>query len=357
MSVDALRGFDMFMIVAADDFARAFKKVNTSSVAQFLGQQFTHKAWEGFAFYDLIFPLFAFLVGVSIVFSLGKATDRGGKAAAYGRVFRRFILLFLLGLFYYGGFANVWPKIRLLGVLQRLALCYLGASLIFLNFKPKGMVAICAGLLLGYWALMAWVPVPGVGAGCYAPGKNLANYIDSRFLPGRLNDGTWDPEGLLSTLPAIGTSLLGVFTGMLLIDRSVSTFKKSFYLILGGIGCAAVGWLWNIEFPVIKKIWTSSYVLVAGGYSCILLGLFCLIIDVLKLRRWAVPFVWIGVNPLAIYLLNSLVDFGKIAERFVGGNIKLKLGIYGETVEVIVTALLIILLARFLYNRKIFLRV
>src|SRR6185503_1068652 len=210
LSVDALRGFDMFWILGGDALAQALKKMSAggkgvvSSAGGFFGDQLDHVEWEGFRFYDLIFPLFVFIVGVSIVFSLTKLVEREGKAAAHKRVLRRFALLFVLALIYSGGVSHHWPDIRLLGVLNRIALCYLFASLLFLNLRLRGLIVACVSLLVGYWALMTFVPVPGIGAGSFAKGANLANWIDSQYLPGKRWDGAWDPEGLLSTLPAIG---------------------------------------------------------------------------------------------------------------------------------------------------------
>jgi predicted acyltransferase len=357
MAVDALRGFDMFWIIGAGEIVRGLKRISNSGWAGFLSTQLTHKKWEGFLFYDLIFPLFVFLVGVSLVFSLDRILAQEGKMAAYKRIVRRACLLYLLGIFYYHGMENMWPGIRLVGVLQRLALCYLFASLLYCNLRWRGMVATCVFLLIGYWALMSLVPVPEYGAGVMEPGKNLANWIDYHFLPGRKHDGTWDPEGLLSTLPAVATCLLGVFSGLLLKSRNLGNSGKAICLITAGVICVGVGYAWGFSFPVIKKIWTSSYVLVAGGYSGILLGAFVLIIDVLNLRTWAQPFVCIGLNPLALYLIDNMVDFDELAQRFVGGNIKAALGTYGDLCVSLVSLGLIILLAFYLQRKKIFLRV
>jgi predicted acyltransferase len=356
MSVDALRGFDMFWILGAGGLVKGLKEFAHSPTADFLAQQLSHKPWEGFAFYDLIFPLFNFLIGVSIVFSLTRILERSGPRAAHSRIVRRFVLLFLLGIFYSGGFAYEWPNIRLLGVLQRLALCYFFAALIFCHFDLKGMVLICIGLLLGYWAIMALVPVPDIGKGCFEPGRNLSNYIDRICLPGRKYDGTWDPEGILSTLPAISTCLIGVFAGMLLRRQTVADRYKVLLLILAGTAMAALGYQWGAWFPVIKKIWTSSYVLVAGGYSCVLLGVFYLVVDVWGLQAWARPFVWVGMNPLTLYMGNNIIHFDEVAQRLVGGDIKNALGQYGEAVIGIVSLMIALALARFLYRRNIFLR-
>lgn len=357
MSLDALRGFDMFWIVGAEDIVHALRKLSDTGPVRLLAGQMDHRAWDGFAFYDLIFPMFVFIVGVSLVFSLGKSIEREGRGAALLKVLRRAGLLYLLGIFYYGGFSTHFGEIRLLGVLQRIALAYLFAGLIFACFKLRGRIACCVALLVGYWALMTFVPVPDVGAGNFGEGKNLANWVDKQYLPLRKWDGDHDPEGLLSTLPAIGTCLLGVFAGMLLQNRTVDERKKVIYLAVGGLALAGLGWLWGFQFPVIKKIWTSSYVLVAGGYSCLFLSFFHLVVEVWQCRTWVRPFVWIGMNPITIYMIHKLVDLNAIAARFVGGDVKAFFGSAGDLMLTAVVMLLSFGICRFLYCRKIFLRV
>jgi predicted acyltransferase len=368
VSVDALRGFDMFWILGGDALAQALKKMASggegffNDAGRFFGDQLDHVDWEGFRFYDLIFPLFVFIVGVSIVFSLTKLTEREGKAVAHKRVLRRFVLLFVLALIYSGGVSREWPEIRLLGVLNRIALCYLSASLLFLNLRLRGLIVACISLLVGYWALMTFVPVPGIGAGSFAKGANLANWIDSQYLPGKRWDGAWDPEGWLSTLPAIATCLLGVFAGLLLKSTRVDEQRKSLWLIGAGVLMVVAGFAWGLQFPVIKKIWTSSYVLVAGGFSAMLLGAFHQIIDVWGKQRWATLFIWIGANAITLYFVENIVNFEKLAGRLVGGDVARWCNEHwvtgaGNLLAACVGLMLAIALAGFLYRRRIFLRV
>lgn len=357
LSLDALRGFDMFWIVGAEELVHGLKKTSQAGVLGVISDQLGHKAWEGFHFEDLIFPLFVFIVGVSLVFSLGKSLERAGRPATLARVFKRSALLFILGLLYYGGLSHPIEKVRLLGVLQRIALCYFFASLLFCYLKPRALIGACAGLLIGYWALMTFVPVPGHGAGNFAEGANLANYIDKLYLPLHRYDGDHDPEGLLSTLPAIASCLLGVFAGLLLKRTDLPESKRVGYLALCGVCCLAAGWLWHLQFPVIKKIWTSSFVLVAGGYSFLLLAAFYQIIDVWKISRWAIPFVWIGVNPITIYFGGRFIGFEDMAKLFVGGPVAAACGPYAELLLAVTTLFFGFLFLRFLYQRKIFLRV
>jgi len=363
VSLDALRGFDMFWIIGADALFYALNKLaGGNALIGGIAAQLDHVPWEGFHFYDLIFPLFVFMVGVSITFSLSKRVEQGGKGGAVGQILRRFVILYLLGLFTYDGIAKGFEHIRLLGVLQRIALCYLFGALAFLYLKPKALLALCATLLIGYWAAMTFVPVPGVGAGSFVEGKNLANWVDSQYLPLRKWDGNHDPEGLLSTIPAIGSCLLGIFAGLLLRDPKAPDAKKVRLLLLWGAGGVAAGFLWGVQFPVIKKLWASSFVLVAGGFSAILLAAFYQVIEVWKKRWWATPFLWIGTNAIAVYMLAHVVDLGTMAERIAGGEIKAWLNEtvqagFGDLVIAAIALGLAILFCRFLYKRKIFLKV
>ena len=334
VSLDALRGFDMFWIIGGEGFAAAILQFCRQPMREALQPQLSHAVWEGFRFYDLIFPLFVFLVGMSTTLSLSKILEKNGKAAAYWRVLRRTALLYLLGLFYYGGFAS--PRgFRFVGVLP--AHC----TVLFVHGAggdqpPRAWnhcpVGAPAGRLLGMVVVCA---AAGAETISFEPGKNWTNYIDAHYLPGwKWGNKAWDPEGLLSTLPAIGTCLLGVLAAELLRSRNLSQWLKACCLIGGGIVCVAAGYCWGLQFPVIKKLWTSSYVLVAGGYSCILMGVFYTIIDIWKLRRWATAFLWIGTNAITLYMAESLLDFQRLAVRLVGGNVQTAIGrLWGGTRE------------------------
>lgn len=389
MSVDALRGFDMFWIVGADGLVVALNQMAKSAPIDFIHNQLEHCEWQGFHFEDLIFPLFVFLMGMSVVFSLTKIIRQEGRGAAMKRVVRRSVLLFVIALIYSGGESSPWPDMRLMGVLNRIAICYFFGSLIFCFLKPRAIIAVAAALLLGYWALLAWVPFPDVRPtpggdavitkahytsvdqlnmastnmihGSYIQGVNLTDYLDQKYLPGRKYDGTYDPEGYLSTIPAIVTCLLGIFAGLLLKNDNVCDTRKVVYLLSFGAGGVLLGMLWGTQFPIIKKIWTSSYVLVAGGWSAILLGVFYWVVDVMQWRKWCQPFVWIGMNPITIYLASGfIVNFHRVAARLAGGDIQNFFNRYvqglGDVVLAIIELLLVFWLANFLYRRKIFIR-
>jgi predicted acyltransferase len=348
----------MFWILGAEAVVHDLAKVHRGPVVRMLDAQMEHKAWEGFAFYDLIFPLFVFIAGVSLVFSLSKLIETEGREAAIKRIIIRSLVLFLLGVLYYGGFSKHFADVRLLGVLQRIALCYLAAGLLFCFLRLNGLVAVVVALLVGYWSLLTYVPVPGVGAPSVAEGKNLANYVDAHYLPGRKWDGDHDPEGLLSTLPAVASCLLGVLAGLLLRHNKIGPYEKAFCLLIGGAAGVGLGFAWGMEFPVIKKLWTSSFVLVAGGYSAMLLGAFYLVFDVWQFRHWAAPLVWIGANPITLYLLDEIVNYRKLAELCIGGDLsQLVFRQYGPLAVSTLAVLIMLAIARFLHVREIFLRV
>jgi predicted acyltransferase len=393
MSLDALRGFDMFWILGADSFVYALHETSKNPVTTFFATQLDHAEWAGFHFYDLIFPLFVFMMGVSTVYSLTKIIEREGRGAAVKRVLKRGILLFIIGLIYSGGFTNPWPDMRLMGVLNRIALAYTFGGLLFIFLRTRALVAVAVALLLGYWALLEFVPFPDVRPtpggnavitkeagfekvsqlnmastnmlrGSYIQGVNLTDYLDQKYLPARKYDGTYDPEGILSTMPAVVTGLLGIFAGLLIRNKAVPDKKKVLWLLGAGAASAALGWIWSLEMPVIKKIWTSSYVLVAGGYSALLLGAFYWIVDIKKWRAWCQPFVWIGMNPLTIYLTSNFLGglgFEKLARRLAGGPVKhffdthVAAG-FGDLVIAATAVGLFLWFAHFLYKKRIFIR-
>ena len=393
MCLDALRGFDMFWILGADALVHALSEVNGSGVAKFLAGQLDHRAWEGFTFYDLIFPLFVFMSGASMTYALSKHIAQHGRGGAAKRVLLRGLVIFVIGYFYSGGVANPWPDQRLLGVLQRIALAYTGAGLLYIYLKPRALAGVGAAILVAYWALLTFVPIrdfpldpkalasrlgtakPTLAqveaafhattartTGRYEAGYNLTNHLDFQYLPGRRYDTYYDPEGLLSTLPAIVTCLIGVFAGLLMRRTDLAGSDKLRTLLLAGAAGVALGWLWHLQFPVIKKIWTSSYVLVAGGYSCWLLAAFYYAIDLRGWRRWCVPLLWIGMNPITLYLANNIIRFRTFAQRFAGGDVKTWLDAHlgagaGQGLITLVALGFTFLLAWFLHERKIFLRV
>lgn len=359
LSVDVLRGFDMFWLIGGTGLALAIVKLFGTGVQGLLLPQLDHAEWIGFTFYDLIFPLFEFVMGMSVLFSLKKILLREGKMAAYQRLLKRFLILFLLGIIYYGGLSNVWPEIRILGVLQRLALTYLFTGMLFIHFDLRGMAILSVVILIGYWILFSFIPVPDTGLVALTQQSNWAQYIDVQFLPGKKNGpgGLWDIVGILGTIPATVSCMLGLFAAELLTDSRLNEIRKVTLLIGGGLAMVVIGYLWGIQFPIIKKVWTSTYVMVAGGYSLILMGLFYYFIDVRGFRKWTTLFVWIGVNPITIYMARNLIDFGGISKKLAGGDLAILVGDqWAYLLSNIVSLGLSLLLLKFMYDRKIFLK-
>jgi predicted acyltransferase len=391
LSLDALRGFDMFWIMGGDSLAAAFGALSHNAFVKAVTDQLEHVEWAGLRFYDCIFPLFVFIVGVSLTFSIGRTLEQHGRKEALRRIVRRFALMFAMGVFFYGGFANHWPDIRLVGVLHRIALCYLFASLLFCYCSWRALAGIAAGLLLGYWAVMSFLPFPDLRPldangqpmaiaapqvtntaqlnwattntvkGVFEPGFNYAHYIDEKYLPGKKWDKTWDPEGLLSTIPAIAGCLLGVLAGMFLKNHTIDDRRKvTLLLIAGGVSIVA-GLGWSAQFPIIKKIWSSSFVLVTGGVSLVLLAGFYYVVDVLHFQKWCQPFVWYGTNAITVYMADNLMSFRRLSQRFLGGDVKDFLDLhvtagFGELVLSCGEIGLGLALVWFLYRKKLFLR-
>ena len=362
VSIDALRGFDMFWIMGADTLAAKLVALVPASLAGFstawiagLADQFEHAEWEGFRFYDLIFPLFLFLVGCSIPLSLGKLDQ--DKRRMHGRILRRTLLLVLMGLLYNGIQNFDWAQLRWMGVLQRIGIGYGIAALLTVHLSTRGLLVVWLAILLGYWGILSWVPVPGGIAGDLSPAGNLSGYFDRTLLPGKILEkyyGYGDNEGLLSTIPAVATVLLGVGAGRWLQGTATHLQKTSGLMAIGALLVIA-GNQWGNYFPVIKNLWTSSFVLVAGGWSLMLLSVFYGLIDGLGWKRWAWIWVAIGANAITIYLLQRIVPFPSISKFFFQGIANLA-GDHGTIVLLAGALACKCLLLAWLYNKRIFLR-
>src|SRR5882724_279251 len=268
-----------------------------------------HAAWHGWTPTDMVFPFFVFIVGVAVPFALGPRLERSGHAGALTRVVRRSAIIFALGIILQGLPAFDWATLRIPGVLQRIALCYLAAGFLFLLTSRRTQALVTAGLLLGYWAVMATVPVPGYGAGDLSPAGNLAAYLDRTILgPQHLwrVARVYDPEGILSTVPAVATALLGVLTGRC-VQSARPERKIAGGLALAGVIGVVVGAAWGQSFPLNKALWTSSYTVLTAGLALLVLAACYWAIEIRGWRWWAAPFVVLGVNALALFFLSTLV--------------------------------------------------
>lgn len=314
LSLDALRGFDMFWIIGGGGLLESLSRTTGWPILQLAAAQTEHPEWNGFKFWDLIFPTFMFVAGVAMPFAITARLERGeAKPKLYRRVFRRALLLVLLGLVVNGALQFDFVNQRYPSVLGRIGLGYLFAALIVMNCSVRAQGVWIAGILVGYWAAMRYVPVPGFGPGDWYPGHNLVDYIDRNLLPGRLYKIVRDPEGLFSTVPAVATVLMGALAGAWLRHSTRTGAAKAAGIAVAGLVSLGLGWMWNHAFPINKNLWTSSFVLYAGGWSLLLLASFYLVIDVWQFRRWAFFFVVIGVNAITVYVAQEIVDFQRIA--------------------------------------------
>ena len=361
LSLDALRGFDMFWITGGQRVIHALATLTGWPLFEYLHLQMDHVKWEGFQFYDLIFPLFLFLAGVSMPFSFGKRLARGdSKMSIYKHAFKRMMLLIILGMLYNRILNLDAEHFRLASVLGRIGIAWFFAAIIFLNTNLRAQIIWFWGLLLAYCLMMLYIPVPGFGAGVLTPDGNLEGYIDRLFLPGTLYMKVMEPEGILSTIPSISTALLGVFAGRLLRSEDVrlSALRKGLLLIGAGIVALGLGELWGLWFPIIKKLWTSSFTLYAGGWSLILLGVFYLIIDAWGFKKWAFFFVVIGLNPITIYLVQyKIIDFDNMRNFFFGGLMHLTPDHIAGLIGTIGYVACVWVFLYILYRKKIFLKV
>ncbi len=317
MSIDALRGFDMFWIVGGKEVFAALVALlcYPMGVPGWLDHQLEHVEWTGFAAWDLIMPLFLFVSGASIPFAFAvKPGEKRNHAAIYRRMARRVLLLWVLGMVAQGHLLEMdWTKLHFFSnTLQAIAVGYVIASAAFLHLRLRGQLLLCAGLLAAYWLLMMFVPVPGAGGWLLQPHANLAMWLDETVL-GRFRDGTtyaW----ILPGLGFGGSVLLGSFAGQMM-RAEWKPARRLLALAAAGLACLAGGWLWGLHFPVIKHLWTSSMVLWAGGWSFLLLAFFYLVVDVWKWQWWAYPFVVIGANAITVYLGAHIVDFEGLARK------------------------------------------
>jgi predicted acyltransferase len=383
LSLDALRGFDMFWIVSGEGIfhglAGAVKNKHglvqdktswqiavTDQLSFFerllvgISNQLHHSVWNGFTFYDLIFPLFIFIAGVSMPFSFSKQMNGlpDAKKKIYRSLVKRTILLLLLGMIVNGLLQfKPYNETRFASVLGRIALSCFFAAVIYLNASFRWRIAWVVLLLMGYWMMLLFIPVPGFGTGNLTPEGNFAAYVDRLLLPGKLHRTIYDPEGLLSTIPAVATALLGVFTGEFLRLQQYTAQRKALYLLIAAAMLLLAGWLWGFVFPINKNLWTGSFVLYTGGWSLLLLVMFYFVIDVKQVKTWSMPFVWLGCNSILIYMAaHGVINFLSTSEFLFGGIIKRFHPQWSEALLWAGVALIQFAVLYLLYKRKWFLK-
>lgn len=363
LSLDTLRGFDMFFIMGGAGFFIALNDLFPNAFFGAIAAQMYHVPWHGFTQHDMIFPLFLFIAGISFPFSLANRRAKGiSEKSIYLNIIRRGLTLVLFGMIYNGLLKFDFENLRCCSVLGRIGLGWMFAALIFLNTKTKTRVIISAAILILYWLLLAFVPVPDAvpGTDPFSKEGSWVGYIDRMITPGKLiYPGVHDPEGLLSTAPAVVTALLGMFAGEIVKSGKeiMSENRKVIYLAVIGIALVVIGQLWNIVFPINKNLWTSSFVCFVGGLSFLLFALFYYIVDVKGWRKWTTFFVVIGMNSITIYMAQRIVGFSGISKFFFGGFI----GLFSEAAQPFVSSACYIatcwVFLYILYRKKIFLKV
>ncbi len=358
-SVDALRGFDMFWIIGGEFIFHGMAKASGSPFWKFLSEQFEHPDWNGFHIYDLIFPLFLFLAGVSTPYSAGRDLDNGKRRSqVLVRIIRRGVILVLLGIYCNNGLViKPLAEWRFCSVLGRIGIAYMLACIIFLYTKDRLQYIWFTAILIGYWLLLRFTSAPGFPAGDLTMQGNFASWVDRTILPGKLYLIIHDPEGLISTIPAISTCLLGIMAGKLLKNNPMDMQRKAMILAVTGVVFLGLAQLWNLVFPINKNLWTSSFVLQTGGLSLLLLALFYYIIDVKGYKMWAFFFKVIGVNSIMIYISSRFIQWDHANNAFFKWAGQLAGNPYNVVVMSVGFLIVKWAFLYFMYQKKVFLRI
>ncbi len=324
MSLDALRGFDMLFIMGFSGLVAALCALWPNAFTDAVARSMDHVDWDGLAHHDTIFPLFLFIAGVSFPFSLSKQQAGGAsRSRIVGRIVRRGLTLVVLGMVYNGLLQFDFASLRVASVLGRIGVAWMFAALLHLYCGTRTRIALAAGILIGYSLLLGSVTAPDAPAGASPLSfeGNLAGWVDRQWLPGRVLYGTLDPEGLLSTLPAVVSAMFGMFTGEYLLTRRrrMPGGRIALWMAAAAVAVTLAGVVWSCWIPINKKLWSSSFTCVVTGYSLGMFTLFYYLIDVRGWRRWTLFFRVIGLNSITIYMAQRIVGFGRISDFFVGG--------------------------------------
>ncbi len=359
LSLDALRGFDMLLIAGGGAFIYDLKGATPYAWVDAAANQLEHPAWHGFTFYDFIFPLFLFIAGVSLSYSLRIAVSRGAdKKTLYRKAFKRFLVLFLLGILDKNIPLDIFHPgdIRYGTVLSRIGFATLVTTFLYLNLSGTKRLIWVAVMLVGYCAALFLVPVPGYGAGDLSFEGNLVGWFDRTFMPGRLLQKTYDENALLTQIPAHCLTLLGAAAGDWL-QKSASGNRKTGGLLLAGIICIPVALLWSKLLPINKHLWSSSFIMLTAGMAFIFLAAFYWIIDVKGFRKWTFFFKVIGMNAIVIYLAYRFIDFNHTSRLLFEGYYKYAPEAYHPALQSLGALALVWTMMYILYRNKMFVKI
>ena len=357
VSLDVLRGFTMFWIIGGAQLIRALAKATQWPVFKILAKQMAHAPWNGFRFFDLIFPLFMFISGVSIPISIDKSLQKGkSKQEILKKVCKRVLTLIVLGIIYNNKFSFDVVNMRFASVLGQIGIAYFIAVIAYLYTNTKGQIIWVITTLLLFWVAMIYIPVPNYGAGVLTPEGNLSGFIDRLLLPGRLSKKIYDPQGVILMVSSSAITLSGALTGIFLWKSTNSPSQKVMIMILSGIVLIGISLIWNIYYPINKEIWSSSFNVITIGISLMLLAIFYYILDIKNFQKWSFPFKLIGLNAITIYLANKIINFNHTSEFFLTGFMH-TFPDYSRVILLIGVITLKLYFLYFLYRKKIFLKV
>lgn len=359
LSLDTLRGFDMFWIIGADLFVRQMAEASDSPFWQTFQKQLEHPYWNGFAFYDLIFPLFMFISGVSTPYSIGRELEQGkSRGLLLRKVVIRGAILIILGMFYNNGL-EIRPlhEFRFPSVLGKIGAAYIFANVVYLFSPRRFHYAWYFGLLIGYWLLLKFTAAPGFPMGDLTEKGNFMSWFDRTVLPGRLSRGIHDTVGLLNIITGTCTTLAGIIAGEYLKLNQASPSRKSFTFSAAGIVLILLALLWNFDFPINKNLWSSSFVFLTTGLSLLLFAIFYFVIDVKGYSRWTIFFRVIGMNSILIYISVKFIDWQFMANSLFGWVVQLTGKPYDTPVLTLCVIAVEWMILYMLYKKKIFLRV
>ena len=363
-SIDAARGFAMFLTIGGTELLLGL--AHMTGHPGFIGlmtAQMRHTAWHGLTLCDLIFPFFLLISGMTFPLSLKKHTEKGtSRTNLHLTILRRAVIMILLGLVYNGLLKDAdYSDVRVFSVLARLGVAWAAAAVISMHIKRDWQWALWFALpLLAYWLILATVSAPDApGFDSFSMEGNIAGYIDRTLFPGHIYNPYYDPEGLLGYIPSVSTALLGMAAGSFVTDtrRKISPARKALYILLAGIALLGIGLLWNLVFPINKRLWTSSFVCTAGGIGLLVYDLFYVAVDIWEKTKWVTPFTALGMNSIAAYLAYHFIDFSRTGQYLFGWAYALAPENWTIFLDRLIPIAILWIFFGFLYKKKVAIKI